>query len=158
MWKLFGNKQMDEEEFWKVISLLNWRYEGDDEKVIKNSVQYLAKKSDEDIFEFYELLSKFLYDLDGIEYAENIGEYSYSQGEYQFSVDFFLYARCVVVANGREFYYKVLNNSKEMPKDMEFESLLYIAPYAYEKKRKKEFNYLAKCSYETYSNKKKWSK
>ncbi len=27
--------------------------------------------------------------------------------------------------------------------------------YAYEKK---EFNYLAKCSYENYSNKEKWSK
>ena len=50
-----------------------------------------------------------------------------------FSVDEFLYSRCVVVANGKDYYYEVLNNPTKMPKDLEFESLLYIACDAYEK-------------------------
>jgi hypothetical protein len=147
---------MDEDEFWKIISMLNWKYTGNDEKVLKKAKKYLVKKSNEDIMKFYDIISKNLYDLDGIQYARNIGEDSYEKNQH-FSIDNFLYARCVVVANGRDFYYRVLNNPKAMPKDMEFEALLYLADNAYKKKNKKAFDYRSTFSYETFSNKEKWN-
>ncbi|WP_425388162.1 DUF4240 domain-containing protein [Ectobacillus panaciterrae] len=64
--------------------------------------------------------------------------------------------QCVVVANGRDFYYHVLHHPEEMPKDMEFESLLGVAREAYEQKNDEEFDYLPKFDYETFSNKNKW--
>lgn len=147
---------MDENEFWNIISMFDWEYEGDDDKVLKRAINYLAKKPNEDIYKFHDILSKLLYNLDGIEYAKNIGKYSYKDKNSYFSVDGFLYSRCVVVANGREYYYKVIENPKEMPKDMEFEALLYIAHEAYEKKNDSEFDYVSEYDFETFSNKNKW--
>lgn len=136
-----NNVVMDEDEFWNIISMFDLQNEGDD-KVLNSAINYLSKKSNEDIYKFHDILSRLLYDLDGIEYAKNIGTYSYKDENSHFSEDWFLYTRCVVVANGREYYYKVLNNPKEMPKDMEFEELLYIAHEAYEKKNDNEFDYI----------------
>ncbi|MBK5492720.1 DUF4240 domain-containing protein [Bacillus sp. TH13] len=150
------NQKMDENEFWKIIDMFDWDHEGDDETVLEEAVNYLNKSSNEDIFAFEDILSKLLYDLDGIEYAKNIGEYAYVDEEEFFSVDNFLYARCVVVANGRDFYYEVLQSPEEMPKDIEFESLLSVAREAYEQKNDEEFDYMPKFDYETYSNKGKW--
>lgn len=147
---------MDENEFWNIISMFDWKYEGDDDKVLKRAINYLAKKSNEHIYKFHDILSKLLYDLDGIEYAKNIGEDSYIDEDSDFSADWFLYARCVVVANGSDFYYEVLNNPKEMPEDTEFEALLYVAPEAYEKKNDDEFDYISQYDFETFSNKEKW--
>ncbi|GMQ57245.1 hypothetical protein AN1V17_16400 [Vallitalea sediminicola] len=151
-----NNVVMDESEFWNVISMFEWKFEVDDDRVLNSAINYLSKKSNEDIYKFHDILSRLLYDLDGIEYAQNIGQYSYKDKNSHFSVDWFLYTRCVVVANGRDYYYKIINNPKEMPKDLEFESLLYIAYDAYEKKNNKEFNYISKYSFETFSNKDNW--
>lgn len=147
---------MDENEFWNVIAMFDWKHEGDDDKVLKKAVNYLAKKDNEDIYKFYEILSKLLHDLDGIEYAKNMGEYSYVDEYSPFSADGFLYSRCAVVANGRAFYYRVLINPKDMIKDIDFEALLYLAPDAFEKKNKFPFSYQAEYSYETFSNEEKW--
>lgn len=147
---------MDENEFWNIISMFNWKYTGNDDKVLKRAINYLAKKSNEDIYKFYDILSKLLYGLDGIEYAKNIGEDSYIDEDSPFSEDWFLYVRCVVVANGSDYYYEVLNNPKEIPKDMEFEALLYVAQEAYEKKNNDEFDYVSEYDFETFSNKEKW--
>lgn len=43
-----------------------------------------------------------------------------------------------------------------MPKDMEFEALLYIAAEAYEYKHNEEFEYVTEYDYETFRNKEKW--
>jgi hypothetical protein len=147
---------MNENEFWNIISMFDWKYTGDDDKVLKRTVNYLAKKSNEDIYKFYDILSKLLYDLDGIEYAKNIGEDSYVDENSPFSVDWFLYTRCCVISNGRDYYYEVIKNPEEMPKDMEFESLLYLAELAYEKKNNDEFDYEPEFDFETFSNRDKW--
>lgn len=147
---------MDENEFWNIISMFDWKYTGNDDKVLKRAINYLAKKSNDDIHKFYEILSQLLYDLDGIEYAKNIGEDSYIDENSYFSVDWFLYVRCAIVANGSTYYYEVLNNPKKMPKDMEFESLLYIAHESYKKKNNDEFDYVPEYDFETFSNKEKW--
>ena len=97
-----------------------------------------------------------MYLLDTKEHAENIGEDSFKNDESNFSVDYFLYVRCCVVANGKEYFESTLKNPKEMPKDMDFEPLLYIAEEAYEQKMNRELDYETGCDYETFSNYKGW--
>ncbi len=146
---------MTEANFWAIIAMLNWAATGDDEAVIAPAVAELAKYEVAEIYEFENILAQKLYALDTRAHAEQIGEYAYREGEH-FSVDWFLYTRCVVVANGRDFFMHVLENPKEFPKDMEFESLLYIAPEAYELKTGLEFDHDSEPSYETFSNVEGW--
>lgn len=68
----------------------------------------------------------------------------------------FLYVRCCVVANGEDFFERVLNHPKEMPKDMDYEPILYLAEEAYEQRMNKELDYETGCDYETFSNHKGW--
>ena len=156
MLKSTQNGEMDENEFWKIIDMFEWKYTSDDETILKKATKYLSKKSTEDIYKFDDILSKLLFDLDGKEYAKNIGEDAYINDDTYFSPDTFLYSRCVVVSIGREFYYEVLNNPKSMSEDMEFEALLYIAAEAFEMKNDEEYDYSPKFDYETYSNESKW--
>lgn len=157
MFKKFFNTEMNEKEFWKTVGMFKWKYQDDDERILEKAIKYLSTKSDEDINRFEDILSRLLYDLDGVAYAKNIGEGAYVNEETYFSPDLFLYARCAVVANGKNFYYEVLKNPKAMPADVEFEALLYVAGEAFELKNDEEFDYSAKVDYETYSNKKKWN-
>ncbi|WP_260804534.1 DUF4240 domain-containing protein [Planococcus maritimus] len=156
MFKKSTNAGMDENEFWNIVNMFQWKHAGYDEKILKKAIKYLSAKSNEDINEFEDILSKLLYDLDGKIYAENIGEDSYVDGDTYFSPDEFLYARCVVVANGKDYYYEVLNDPNSMPKDMEFEAILYVASEAFEMKNDAEYEYSPKFDYETYSNESKW--
>jgi hypothetical protein len=100
---------------------------------------------------FWELIASF----DTKAHASNIGEYAYTAGS-GFSVDWFLYARCCVVANGRDSFKAVLADPRAMPKDMEFESLLYVATTAHERKTGRPLNYEPSVSFETFSNEKGW--
>ncbi|WP_270942273.1 DUF4240 domain-containing protein [Romboutsia lituseburensis] len=70
---MFNQKEkiLDEKEFWNIISMFECEYTGDDEKVLKKAINYLHKKSNDDIYRFYEILSKLLYDLDCIEYEKS---------------------------------------------------------------------------------------
>lgn len=147
---------MNENEFWKVIEMLNWDEAGDDDAVVEPVVDYLSEKSNDDIFQFEELLSQKLYALDTKAHAKEIGEDAYVNEEEYFSVDGFLYSRCVVVANGKELFEHVLGNPSEFPKDMEFEAILYVAQQAYEQKNDKEWEYVSPTDYETYRNSAGW--
>lgn len=146
---------MSEEIFWRVIGLFNWKKTGDDEAVIEPAVKALTEMSLEDIFRFEDLLNQKLYALDTLAHAREIGELAYVPEKY-FSPDGFLYARCVVVANGPELYQSVLSDPSQMPKDMEFEALLTVGPEAYERKTGQEFDHLSPLSYESFSNHAGW--
>jgi hypothetical protein len=149
---------MDENEFWRIIALFNWKRTGDDDAVLKPAIKELAKKSLEDIAAFEEIMSKKLYALDTVMHARQIGEDAYVDGEQDFSVDTFLYARCCVVANGHEFFESVLADPKEFPKDMDFEALLELANTAYELKTGKAPEFFdTSVSYETFSNQAGWA-
>ncbi len=63
----------------------------------------------------------------------------------------------MVVANGREFYEKVLADPRESPTDLEFESLLYLAATAFEKKTKREYDRSTSVSWESFSNQEGWT-
>lgn len=146
---------MPEARFWELIALLDWSQTNDDEAVIGPLVATLAAGPVREIYEFQDWLSARLYALDIQVFAEQTGEDAYQPDTY-FSVDIFLYARCCVIANGRAAYEQVLQNPVEMPKDLTFETLLYVASEAYERKTGKSFSYVPTFSIETYSNHQDW--
>lgn len=147
---------MNENEFWSIIGMLNWDESGDDEAVVEPVVDCLSQKSDDEIFQFEELLAQKLHALDTKAHAKEIGEDAYINDEEYFSVDGFLYSRCVVVANGKELFQHILENPKEFPKDMEFEAILYVSQEAFEQKNDKEWEYVSPTDYETYKNVSGW--
>jgi hypothetical protein len=147
---------VDEEAFWALIDRLDWRHEGDDERVVKPVVKALAKLALGDIQSFEEILAQKLFALDGREWARNIGG-GWWGGDPPVSVDEFLYARCVVVANGEAYYKAVLADPAQMPKDMEFEALLVVGAGAWEAKTgDDEPVFETSVSYETFSNDAGW--
>ncbi len=147
---------MDDSEFWKIIELLNWNDAGDDEVVVEPVIEYLSRLSNEAIFDFEELLAQKLHALDTRSHAKEIGEYAYVNGDDDFSVDGFLYARCVVVVNGKQQFEQVLSTPTEFPKDLEFEAILYVAQDAYERKNGKEWDFVSPTDYETFKNISGW--
>src|SRR5262245_30561346 len=142
-------KMMSEREFWSIIDLLDWKHEGNDKRVLAPAVRALATKSKVGICQFEERIAYLLYQLDTRGHMDATGDGS---------ADGFLYARCVVVANGRQFYKSVLKDPSQMPKDLEFESLLGLASSAYKLKTGEEFEYCKGCSYDSFSNPIGWAK
>jgi hypothetical protein len=151
-------EMMAEDTFWSIIDRLDWNHEGNDDKVLAPAIEFLASVSRRDICRFRERFAFLHYQLDTRAHASNIGEYSYDEKSDYVSADGFLYARCVVVANGPKFYEAVLKDPRKMPKDMEFESLLYVAPKAYELKTGEDFEYISGCSFESFSNYEGWKR
>lgn len=150
-------KMMQDETFWSIISLLNINDDNDEEEILEPAVNALAKMSVKEIKEFEEALSYKLYLLDTKEHAKNIGEYSYNEETQDyFSADLFLYIRCSVVAEGKEYFELILKNPQNMSEDNSFEPLLSLASEAYTRRMGKEFEYITGCDYETFSNVEGW--
>jgi hypothetical protein len=148
---------MSEEQFWAIIETkLDWSREGDDEGVIAPAIAVLARMNVEEIEGFASILAEKLYALDTDRHAREIGEFAYDGPDGGFSVDWFLYTRCCALANGRCYYEAVLSDPTKMPKDMEFEALITIAPAAYEQKTGEAFDFDTPLSFETFSNEAGW--
>ena len=118
-------------------------------------VRALKKLPLEEIESFENILAHKLYALDGRAWAREIGS-GWRGGLDPISGDEFLYSRCVAIVNGRDFYEAVLADPRQMLKDMEFESLLYVAGKAWEAKTGTEFDPDTDVSYETWSNEAGW--
>ena len=58
--------------------------------------------------------------------------------------------------NGKAFFDKLCANPARMPKDSEFEAVLYVAGQAHEKKTGRPLVTRTRYSYETFSNKAGW--
>lgn len=142
---------LSEDEFWKIIDKLDWTANEDDE-ILQAAVDALAAMPTATIYQFQNILSEKLFQLDQPKYAMQVG---YSENQY-FSVDGFLYTRACVVANGRTTYEAVLKEEMSMPIDLTFEPILYLAAEAYQQKTGKGFLAIPQYSYETYSNKEAW--
>jgi hypothetical protein len=122
------------------------------------TVAALAKLGPDDIVAFQDHVAARLHALDTKAHASHMGTYAFREGENNpFSEDAFVYARCVVVANGRDAFEYIRPNSQAMPADMEFESLLRVAPEAYAVATGEEFNHESPISFETYSNRAGWA-
>ena len=156
---LAANMTMNETEFWRLIELFEFSWKtlmGDQSKVMRKALQALSTKSREDINKFDDILALKLYSLDTRSHASNMGESSFREREH-FSADFFLYARCSVVANGQDFYENVLSDPSNMVKGLTFEPLLYLAQNAYETKTNETYEYCSPTDIETYSNQNGWA-
>ncbi len=146
---------MNDSTFWRLLDELDWNQQGDDDRVVAPVVEALTRLSLKEIESFQQILARKLYALDGRVWAREIGS-GWWGGTTPVSVDEFLHARCVALTNGRKQYEAVLRDPKEMPKNLEFESLLYIAPKAWEAKTGEEWDLVTDVSYETYSNRAGW--
>ncbi|MEM8527847.1 MAG: DUF4240 domain-containing protein [Bacteroidota bacterium] len=142
--------EISEDFFWELIALLDWEQE-ENKQITEPLIDRLSQLGSNEIYGFQDILSEKLYQLDQEVFAsstvKNIDD---------LSADGFLYDRLCVVANGRAFYEEVLAHPSQMPKNLSFEPLLYVAAKAYEKKTGKEFSYFPMFNYETYSNKEGW--
>jgi hypothetical protein len=143
-------------DFWNIIAHFDWTDSENDAQIVQKAVQILAEKSVRQIYEFQDILSEKLYALDTRTHAAETGENAWQDENSDFSADEFLYARCCVVANGRDFYEKTLKKPDFMPKDLSFESILTIAHQAYQHKTGKQFRYIPTHNIETFANKKGW--
>jgi hypothetical protein len=144
---------MDEDQFWSIIALFDWSKDQEDD-ILAPSVLALSQLSDESIFGFHELLNQKLFALDARKYAEQLGSNRFAPAEGNFfSVDDFLYSRCGVIANGRQFFDEVLETPSLILKEFTFESLLYLPEKAWEAKHSNvDYDYFPVTSYETFSN------
>jgi hypothetical protein len=141
-----------EDDFWSIIGKIDWAKKGLENKTIP-AIKMLAKMPVSSIYLFHDKLSMKLYYLDTRAHAT---VYAVEEPDNFISADDFLYARCAVVAEGRDYYEKVLNDPAQMPNDIVFEPLLYLAEDAFELKMGIPFNYTPTYNYETQSNKADW--
>lgn len=150
---------MNESSSWEVIALLDWDKSGDDDAVIEPACRALAAMDHDAIFKFDDILSERLHALDTREHCRACyeGELNPDDGDDYISADDFLYCRCVVVANGREFYASVVADPTKMPQNMEFEALLSLPASAFEQKTGKPYEHVAPVSYESFQNAAGWA-
>lgn len=141
-----------DDDFWLLIDKIDWSKKGADLKITP-AVKMLSEMPVSSIYLFADRLAMKLYYLDTRAHAT---AYAINEPNNFVSADDFLYARCAVVAEGKEYYEKVLINPTQMPDDIVFEPLLYLADDAFELKMGIPFNYMPTHSYETQSNKSGW--
>jgi hypothetical protein len=148
---------MDDSTFWSLIDRFDWSKEEDDD-IIEPAVVALALLPDSQIADFQQILARKLYDLDGRAWARESGGEIWLGEPDRVQVDAFLYARALVVANGKEFYDAVRADPALMPKDGDFEAILMLAADAYDRKTGLVWDDLddTDVSYETFSNEAGW--
>lgn len=141
-----------EDDFWRIINKIDWSKKGSENKIAP-AVKALAKMPVASICLFADKLSAKLFQLDTRAHANT---YAANEPDNFISADDFLYARCAVIAEGKDYYEKVLNDPAQMPEDIVFEPLLYLSDDAFEAKMNVPFNYMPTYNYETQSNKSGW--
>lgn len=138
-------------EFWDLIGRLDWNSNNGNDGILEPLIAALTQLPTAKIYQFQDLLSEKLWQLDTRAHATPLLE----QGH--FSEDEFLYARCCVVANGQEVFENVLQHPEQFPTDLSFEDLLYAASTAYERKTGKQFVSAPAFNVETGSNTSGWT-
>lgn len=150
-------RMMSEKRFWSIIDRLDWKQQGDDRRVLEPAIEALAKLPPKEICMFEERFAYLLYQLDTRAHGNQVRDEPACGEEGYLSADGFLYARCIAVANGQSTFKKILKDPTQLPKEMEFEALLGLAPTAYERSTGDSFDYGTGCSYESFSNAAGWS-
>ena len=153
---------MTEDEFWDLIDehidkdALSALGEDDyPEELMDSLVEKLSALDVEEIQQFEERLAKALFDIDGKRFADNAGD----SGQ---SGDGFLYCRCWVVANGKDYYQRIFNSPSDMPTSISqwLEPLLYVSSRAWAEKTgndEEAWDYDTQYSYESGSNESEWN-
>jgi hypothetical protein len=136
-----------EERFWALIELIDWDAETE-EGMFAPLIESLMTLEKQSIFDFITERAKKLQALDGPTY--------HASSKSGHSADGFLYARCAVVAMGRETYYSILKKPETFPEDLWAEKLLYCAEEAYEKEFGEEIDFSSGIIYESFHNDELW--
>lgn len=142
-----------ESTFWEVIDSVDWLKNTMEEKLLP-AIIMLSEMPVSNIYLFADKVSEKLFLLDTKAHAQ---AYAAKETNRPISADDFLYARCAVIAEGKEYFDKVFDDPSQMPDDIVFEPLLSLAELAYERKTGEEFNYIPVFNYESFSNKRGWS-
>lgn len=145
---------MNDDEFWALIATIDREQRAaDQDAALAPLVTALSKLSRPELEAFEDSLAQKLYALDGRAFAR-AADAAESMG-----ADGFLYARCFVVAQGREHYERVLHDPSRMPSSIDdwFEPILYAASQAFEATTGDEWDYVPSVSYETGSNADGWA-
>lgn len=138
-----NENQTEKDIFWEIV-VLSFKDEA-------QAIALLAQMPISYFAIFEEILAQKLFALDKKVLAQSIYK------NRNISKDDFLYVRCFTLAQGRDFYEKVLNNKISMPSNT-FEALLYLSEKAYFQKTSNEFTpILTSVSYETGSNLTFWA-
>ncbi len=145
--------------FWRVVEAFDWSQAGDDDAVVEPALKALAAMPVDEIHAFDDILATLLHALDTREHARYgyLDEADPDNGDDYISADDFLYLRCVVVANGREFYDSVLADPKLMPQNLQFESMLSLASEAFERKTGDDYDHSTPVDYESFANRAGWA-
>jgi len=136
---------LSEDLFWEVVDSFDWSKKNG-QAILAPGIEKLAAQETVFIYLFADALYEKLFQLNTKTHAAVFAK----KQNAHFSADDFLYARCAVVAEGKNYFEKVLNNPSEMPTDIIFEPLLNLATAAYHKKTGKEFNYIPTKKIETH--------
>jgi hypothetical protein len=147
-----GEGLFTEDQFWQIIEMFDWSQKSR-EAIITPAVDALSKMPISAIYLFEDFLSEKLYDIDTKEHAS---AYIHQQSDDYFSADDFLYVRCAVVAEGRQYYEKIKNSPSDLSTTIDFEHLLSVASEAYRRKTGRSFDYTPIYNYESKSNSEKW--
>lgn len=145
---------MDEARFWEIMNFLDCGKKGDTDDVLLPLIEQLAALNDQEIFAFDDIMARYLYDIDGRAWAEDI----YGNLD-DVSSDDFLYTRCVALINGRDYYEAIKNRTETLKADLNFEAILYAPPIAWAVKHDADvegYPHETKYSFETGSNAAQW--
>ena len=119
---------MDRATFGKPIATIDGDAirDGDEDAALSPLLQTLSERSDVELAGFAEQLAQVLFQRGGQVYADCAGDSGNSD-------DGFLYARCYVVALGRDHYERVVASPSEMPESLEewCEGLRYVPQRAW---------------------------
>lgn len=143
---------MSEDEFWMLIGTLNGWADADSVAPLTST---LAQLPEAQIVAFEDHLAAALHELDSPIGADKLieGE-SMTLGD-----DGYLYARAAVVASGREAWQRVVDDPASIPatwQSFDGESLLYVAPEAYQESTGEPWGHVSPVNYETGSNTTNW--
>ena len=147
---------LTEESFWEIIAMLNW--EGNETvEVINPVIEYLNELPIPAIEEFEDILSEKLFLLDGQKFAEHTGDNAYRGEKHPFSADEFLYARCYVVAQGKDFLLPSSRRTqKKCPKTWVSSHYYPLLPRPTRQKTGQGFSHIPAFIIETFANSDGW--
>lgn len=125
---------MTKNDFWNLLNLLEWKYEGDDEQVTKPVVRALARMNEEEIFAFNDIVKKLIADL-GKEKAVRLA----AEAAGPVSEEELRKILCVAIVNGRKYYEDIRKGRIRLNPDLEFGSILSVAEKAWAVKSERSF-------------------
>lgn len=142
-----GVTELENDVFWNLIDMIDWKKRNP----MNPLIQRLKKQTEQMIFAFEETLSHKLFLLDTPAHAGLT-----DQLKIYLSADAFLYARCGVVAKGRDCFQQIVKSSAVIHMEWDAEELLEVASAAYSQKTGEPYDYVPSYAYETYSNRSAW--